>query len=47
MDKRAPETMWNLRLRNWKPFVVANDSHGNTVYRKVTEKAANVLRTLF
>jgi len=35
-----PECLWKFRVRGFGPWIVAIDSHGNSLYRRVQEEAA-------
>ena len=35
-----PECLWKFRVRDFGPLIVAIDSHGNSLYRKIQERAA-------
>ena len=35
-----PECLWKFRVKDFGPLIVAIDSHGNSQYRKIQERAA-------
>src|SRR5580658_9485638 len=35
-----PECLWKFRVKDFGPLIVAIDSHGNSLYRKIQERAA-------
>ncbi|MBI3210266.1 MAG: fumarate hydratase C-terminal domain-containing protein [Candidatus Solibacter usitatus] len=35
-----PECLWKFRVKSFGPLIVAIDSHGNSLYRRVQEEAA-------
>ncbi len=35
-----PECLWKFRVRDFGPLIVAIDSHGNSLYRNIQERAA-------
>lgn len=39
LDDLNPESLWQLRIRNFGPLLVAMDSHGGSLYREVNELA--------
>ncbi len=41
-----PECLWKFRVRNFGPLVVAIDSHGNSLYRNVQDRAAERIKQL-
>ena len=41
-----PECLWKFRVKNFGPLIVAIDSHGNSHYRAVQERAAARIASL-
>src|SRR6476646_1696755 len=41
-----PECLWKFRVRDFGPLVVAIDSHGNSLYRKIKEEAAERVKAM-
>jgi L(+)-tartrate dehydratase beta subunit len=41
-----PECLWKFRVREFGPLIVAIDSHGNSLYRRVQERAAERIAKL-
>jgi L(+)-tartrate dehydratase beta subunit len=41
-----PECLWKFRVRNFGPLIVAIDSHGNSLYRRIREEAAKRIESL-
>lgn len=39
LDDLNPESLWKLRVRDFGPLMVAMDSEGNSLYRRVKERA--------
>jgi L(+)-tartrate dehydratase beta subunit len=35
-----PECLWKFRVKDFGPLIVAIDSHGNSLYRRIQERAA-------
>ncbi len=35
-----PECLWKFRVKDFGPLIVAIDSHGNSLYRRIQEQAA-------
>jgi tartrate dehydratase beta subunit/fumarate hydratase class I family protein len=35
-----PEAIWVLEVANWGPLIVGIDSHGNSIFRDIAERAA-------
>ena len=35
-----PECLWKFRVKNFGPLIVAIDSHGNSLYRRIQEQVA-------
>lgn len=38
--------LWKLRVRAFGPLIVAIDSHGNSLYRRIQERAAEQIAKL-
>ena len=38
LDDLNPESLWQLRIRNFGPLLVAMDSHGNSLYTEVQDQ---------
>jgi len=38
-----PECLWVFRVRNFGPLIVGMDSHGNSLYERVSENARSKL----
>jgi L(+)-tartrate dehydratase beta subunit len=41
-----PECLWKFRVKNFGPLIVAIDSHGNSLYRRIREEAAKRIESL-
>src|SRR5215469_10309723 len=41
-----PECLWKFRVKDFGPLIVAIDSHGNSLYKKVQEQAAANLKAM-
>jgi L(+)-tartrate dehydratase beta subunit len=41
-----PECLWKFRVRDFGPLIVAIDSHGNSLYSNVLERAAERIRAM-
>lgn len=41
-----PECLWKFRVKDFGPLIVAIDAHGNSLYRKIQERAAERIRAL-
>jgi len=39
LDLGIPEAIWVLEVKEWGPLIVAIDSHGNSIFKEVREKA--------
>jgi len=39
-----PECLWKFRVKNFGPLIVAIDSHGNSLYRRVQEQVGARIR---
>ena len=39
LDLGVPEAIWVLEVKDWGPLIVAMDSHGNSIFKEVREKA--------
>jgi len=35
-----PECLWKFRVKDFGPLIVAIDAHGNSLYRKIQDRAA-------
>ena len=40
-----PECLWKFRVRDFGPLIVAIDSHGNSLYRRIQDRAAERMRS--
>lgn len=40
-----PECLWKFRVQNLGPLIVAIDSHGNSLYRRVREQAGERIKS--
>ena len=40
-----PECLWKFRVKNFGPLIVAIDSHGNSLYRRVQEQAREKVKS--
>ena len=40
LDDLNPESLWQFRVKNFGPLLVAIDAHGGSVYDKVQAQAA-------
>ncbi|HNV34681.1 MAG TPA: FumA C-terminus/TtdB family hydratase beta subunit [Bacillota bacterium] len=43
LDMGMPEAVWDFRVEDWGPLVVAMDSHGNSIYDIIAERARKAL----
>jgi L(+)-tartrate dehydratase beta subunit len=41
-----PECLWKFRVKDFGPLIVAIDSHGNSLYRNIQERAAERIKAL-
>jgi len=41
-----PECLWKFRVKDFGPLVVATDSHGNSLYRKIKQEAAERVKAM-
>ena len=41
-----PECLWKFRVKDFGPLIVAIDSHGNSLYRNIQERAAERIKGL-
>ncbi len=41
-----PECLWKFRVRNFGPLIVAIDSHGDSLYRKVQEQVGERIKAM-
>lgn len=41
-----PECLWKFRVRDFGPLIVAIDSHGNSLYRRIQDRAAERIAAL-
>jgi len=41
-----PECLWKFRVKDFGPLIVAIDSHGNSLYKKIQEQAAANIKAL-
>jgi L(+)-tartrate dehydratase beta subunit len=41
-----PECFWQFRVKNFGPLIVAIDAHGNSLYQKVQQRAAERIRAM-
>ena len=41
-----PECLWKFRVKDFGPLVVAIDSHGNSLYRNIQQRAAERIKAL-
>lgn len=39
-----PECLWKFRVKEFGPLIVAIDSHGNSLYRKIQDRAAQRIK---
>ena len=39
-----PECLWKFRVKDFGPLIVAIDSHGNSLYRKIQDRAAERMK---
>ncbi|MEM0049229.1 MAG: FumA C-terminus/TtdB family hydratase beta subunit [Candidatus Bathyarchaeia archaeon] len=46
LDLGVPEAMWVLEVNNFGPLIVAMDSHGGNIFKKVKETALNKLNEI-
>lgn len=47
LDFGMPEAMWVMEAGKFGPFVVAMDSHGNSIYNDLRQKAFNKVEKLY
>ena len=40
-----PECLWKFRVKDFGPLIVAIDSHGNSLYRKIQDRAAERMKS--
>jgi L(+)-tartrate dehydratase beta subunit len=41
-----PECLWRFRVKAFGPLIVAIDAHGNSLYRRVQDRAAERIKAL-
>jgi L(+)-tartrate dehydratase beta subunit len=41
-----PECLWKFRVRNFGPLIVAIDSHGNSLYRRIQDQVRERIQNL-
>jgi L(+)-tartrate dehydratase beta subunit len=41
-----PECLWKFRVKDFGPLIVAIDSHGNSLYRDIQDRAAERIKAL-
>lgn len=41
-----PECLWKFRVKDFGPLIVAIDSHGNSLYRNIQDRAAERIKAL-
>src|SRR6266496_3114983 len=41
-----PECLWKFRVKDFGPLIVAIDSHGNSLYRRIQDRAAERIAAL-
>ena len=41
-----PECLWKFRVRDFGPLIVAIDAHGNSLYRRVQDRAADRIASM-
>ncbi len=46
LDLGTPEALWILHVEDFGPLVVGMDSHGNSIYKEVSEKAKQNLEKI-
>ena len=39
-----PECLWKFRVKDFGPLIVAIDSHGNSLYRRIQDRAAERIK---
>ncbi|RLG60949.1 fumarate hydratase [Candidatus Geothermarchaeota archaeon] len=47
LDLGVPEAIWVLEVKEWGPLIVAMDSHGNSIFKEVKEKALDRISEMF
>ena len=47
LDLGVPEALWMLKARKFGPCVVAMDSHGQSIYRDLKERAYKILDEIY
>ena len=40
-----PECLWKFRVKDFGPLIVAIDSHGNSLYRRIQDRAAERMKS--
>jgi L(+)-tartrate dehydratase beta subunit len=40
-----PECLWKFRVKDFGPLIVAIDSHGNSLYRRIQDRAAERIKS--
>ncbi len=46
-EELMPECLWKFRVRDFGPLIVGIDTHGNSLYRDVQDRAARKLEELY
>jgi L(+)-tartrate dehydratase beta subunit len=41
-----PECLWKFRVKNFGPLIVAIDAHGNSIYSRVKQNAAEKMKSM-
>src|SRR5438128_12441163 len=41
-----PECLWKFRVKDFGPLIVAVDSHGNSLYRRIQDRAAERIKSM-
>ena len=41
-----PECLWQFRVKDFGPLIVAIDAHGNSLYKDIQQRAADRIRAL-
>ncbi|MBS7638130.1 fumarate hydratase, partial [Candidatus Bathyarchaeota archaeon] len=47
LDLGIPEAMWVLEAEDWGPLIVGMDSKGESIFRRVRERAMKRVSELF
>jgi L(+)-tartrate dehydratase beta subunit len=45
-EELMPECLWKFRVKNFGPLIVAIDAHGNSIYSRVKQNAAEKMKAM-